>query len=74
MLPTPMSPAAENFTPSYSKNQDKGADNTADPDPGSGAFFTPGSGMVKSQDPDPGSGSGMNNTDHISESLETIFW
>jgi hypothetical protein len=21
-----------------------------------------------------GSGSGMNNTDHISESLETIFW
>jgi hypothetical protein len=25
----------------------------ADPDPGSGAFLTPGSGMVKSQDPDP---------------------
>jgi hypothetical protein len=22
----------------------------------------------------PGSGSGMNNPDHISESLETIFW
>jgi hypothetical protein len=29
-------------------------------DPGSGAFLTP--------------GSGMNNPDHISESLETIFW
>jgi hypothetical protein len=23
---------------------------------------------------DPGSGSGINNPDHISESLETIFW
>ncbi len=32
----------------------------ADPDPGSGAFLTP--------------GSGKNNPDHISESLETIFW
>jgi hypothetical protein len=29
-------------------------------------------GWVKN--PDPGSGSGMNNLDHISESLETIFW
>ncbi len=27
---------------------------------------------VKNQDPDPGSG--MNNPDHISESLKTIFW
>jgi hypothetical protein len=35
----------------------------ADPDPGSGAFLTPGSGMVESQHPDPGSG--MNNPDHI---------
>ncbi len=26
------------------------------------------------RDPDPGSGSGMNDPDHISESLETIFW
>jgi hypothetical protein len=34
----------------------------ADPDPGSG--------MGKKS----GSGSGMNNPDHISESLETIFW
>jgi hypothetical protein len=34
----------------------------ADPDPGSG--------MGKQ----PGSGSGMNNLDHISESLEIIFW
>jgi hypothetical protein len=46
----------------------------ADPDPGSGAFLTPGSriwdpGWVKKS----GSGSGMNNPDHISESLETIF-
>ncbi len=40
-------------------------------DPGSGAFFwpqDPGSGMGNK------SGSGMNNPDHISESLETIFW
>ncbi len=28
----------------------------------------------KNQDPDLGSGSGMNNPDHIFESLETIFW
>ncbi len=37
---------------------------------GSGAFLTPGSGMCKKS----GSGSGMNNPDHISVSLETIFW
>jgi hypothetical protein len=44
----------------------------ADPDPGSDAFLTlyPGYGMGKKA----GSGSGMNNPDHISESLETIFW
>jgi hypothetical protein len=42
-----------------------------DPDPGFGALFRPldlGSGMGKK------TGSGLNNTDHISESLETIFW
>ncbi len=39
------------------------------PDPGSGAFLTPGSGMGERS----GSGSRMNNPDHISESLETIF-
>ena len=39
-------------------------------DPGSGAFLTPKSGMGKKS----GSGSGMNNPDHISENLETIFW
>jgi hypothetical protein len=39
-------------------------------DPGSGAFFTPGSGLGKKS----GSASGMYNSDHISESLETIFW
>jgi hypothetical protein len=41
----------------------------ADSDPGSGAFLIPGSGMGKKS----GSGSGMNNPDHISESLETMF-
>jgi hypothetical protein len=39
--------------------------------PGSGAFLIPGSGMGRSQHPDPGSG--MNNPDHIFQSLETIF-
>jgi hypothetical protein len=39
----------------------------ADPDPGSGAFLTPGSRISKK------SGSGINNQDHISESSETIF-
>ncbi len=39
-------------------------------DPGSGAFLTPGSGMGKKSGP----GSGMSNQDHISESLETVFW
>ncbi len=37
---------------------------------GFGAFLTPGSGMGKKS----GSGSTMNNPDHISESLKTIFW
>ncbi len=42
-------------------------------DPGSGAFLTPWIryyGMGKKS----GLGSGMNNPDHISESLKTIFW
>jgi hypothetical protein len=42
----------------------------ADPDPGSGTFLTPGSGMGKKSR----SGSGMDIQDHISESLKTIFW
>jgi hypothetical protein len=42
-------------------------DSVADPDPGSGAFLTPGSGMGKKMR----SWSGMNISDHISESLET---
>jgi hypothetical protein len=42
----------------------------ADPEQGSGAFLTPGSGMGKKS----GSGSGMNNPVNISKSLETIFW
>jgi hypothetical protein len=41
----------------------------ADPNPGSGVFLTS-PGLVKKQDPDPG----MNIPDHISQSLETIFW
>ncbi len=41
------------------------------PDPGSGAFFTPGSGMGKQKSR---SGSGINILDHISEISETIFW
>jgi hypothetical protein len=46
------------------------------PDPGSGAFLTPGSGMGKNnQDSYPGSGSRMNNPDHIFESFKKpIFW
>jgi hypothetical protein len=43
---------------------------------GSGAFFDPWSRdpeWVKNQDPNPGSRSELNNPDHISESLETIF-
>jgi hypothetical protein len=39
-----------------------------DQDPGSGAFWTPGSGMGEKLR------SGMNILDHIFESLETIFW
>jgi hypothetical protein len=41
-----------------------------DPNPGSGAFLTFGSGIRNGKNPD----SGMNISDHISESLETIFW
>ncbi len=40
----------------------------ADPDPGSGALLTPGSGIGKK------SGFGIKNADHISERLETIFF
>jgi hypothetical protein len=42
----------------------------ADPDLRSDAFLTRGSGMGKKS----GSGSGMNIPDHISQSLEKIFW
>jgi hypothetical protein len=42
----------------------------ADPGPGSCAFLAPGSRMgIKSR-----SGSGRNSPDHISRSLETVFW
>ncbi len=41
--------------------------------PGSGAFLIPGSGMGKTLGSGSGIGSGMNEPDHISESLETIF-
>ncbi len=39
-------------------------------DSGSGTFLSPGSGMGKKS----GSVSGMNDQNHISESLETLFW
>jgi hypothetical protein len=41
----------------------------ADPDPRSGTFLTPGSGIGKKSR----YGSGMNIPDHISESLDSIF-
>jgi hypothetical protein len=41
-----------------------------DADPGSGAFLTPVSGMEKHTDP----GSGINISDHISDSLGKIVW
>ncbi len=44
------------------------SDSVADPDPGSGAFLTPVSGIRNRFFPDPGSQT------HIFESLETIFW
>ncbi len=42
-------------------------------DPGSGAFSTPGSGIRDPGWVKKGSGSGMNNPDHVSESLEINF-
>ncbi len=58
------------FKSSYSLIKTYGT-SVADPKLGSDGFLTPGSGMGKKS----GSGSGMNNPDHISDSLETIvFW
>ncbi len=48
--------------------------NITDPDPGSCALLIPGSGISKKSGSGSGSGSEMNNLDHISQSLETIFW
>jgi hypothetical protein len=45
-----------------SKSTKLGKNHVTDPDPGSGAFLTPGSGMGKKS----GSGSEMNNPDQIS--------
>jgi len=58
---------------------DRDRDSVADPDPGSRTWclFAPwirDPRWVNNQDPDTGSGSGMNNPDHIFESLKTIFW
>jgi hypothetical protein len=71
----------------YPINITKRGVGVADPDPRSGAFLTPGSGirdrirdLVHFWPLEPGSGmgkisgSGMNNPDNISESLETSFW
>ncbi len=44
---------------------------TSVPDPGSGAFLTTGSGMSKKSGS--GLGSGMNNPNHISESLNSLW-
>jgi hypothetical protein len=47
----------------------------ADPDPGSGAFLTPGSGIRNRFFPDPGSRiPDPGSQTHIFESLVTIFW
>jgi hypothetical protein len=47
----------------------------ADPDPGSDAILTPGSGIRKRFFPDPGSGiADPGSLTHIFESLMTIFW
>jgi hypothetical protein len=43
-----------------------------DPDPGSDHFLSPGSGIWKPMGNK--TGCGMNILDHVSESLETIFW
>jgi hypothetical protein len=53
-----------NVRPRYSGKKVIKVCSVTDPDPGSGAFWTPGSGIrgprwVKNQDSDPGSGSGM---------------
>jgi hypothetical protein len=45
-----------------------GTGSVADPDPGSGAFLTPGSGIRNRFFPDPGS------LTHIFESILKIFW
>jgi hypothetical protein len=45
----------------------------SDPDWGSGAFLTTGSGIWDGKKLNPESGSRMNNPDHISESLEINF-
>ena len=47
------------------------AGSVADPDPGSIAFLSSGSGVRDGKNPD--LGSGMNIPDHFSESLETVF-
>jgi hypothetical protein len=63
-LPAVAAPPTTGFADQYVRTS------VADPDPGSGAFLTLGTGIRKKL----GSGSGMNNTDHIYESSETIFW
>jgi len=46
-----------------------------DPDPGSGAFLTPGSGIrIRDRKKNPDPGSGLNTQDNFSDSLEAVFW
>jgi hypothetical protein len=56
------------FTPIYRQKLVLQNSSFADPDPGSGAFLTPGSGIRNRFIPDPGSQT------HIFESLVTTFW
>jgi hypothetical protein len=71
--PSGVSSTRKGRPPPSAHNNTKIRSSVADPNPGSGAFLTPGSGMGReSQHSDPGSG--MNNPDHNFSSLESIFW
>jgi hypothetical protein len=56
------------FAPEFKGKNTVAPSSVADPDPGSGALLTPGSGIRNRFFPDPGS------KIHIFESLVTIFW
>jgi hypothetical protein len=64
--------SAKMFITNKNKKFNPCSNSLADPDPGLGAFLTPGSGILDGRKS--ASGSGMNNPDHIFQSLETIFF